>query len=173
MWIVARRMKYSREVRERAVALVMECQAEYDSQWEAIRLIAAKVNVSTETLRKWVRQAEVDAGQRPGTSSEESDELKRLRRENAELRRANEILKAASRPRLRLRNSVAPALFPRPRETLLATVSTEGGHRQANAALHRIIIVRTRFHEPTINYVARRTKEGKPSARSCAASNDH
>lgn len=75
--------------------LVMECQTEYDSQWEAIRSIAAKVNISTETLRKWVRQAEVDAGQRPGTSSEESDELKRLRRENAELRRANEILKAA------------------------------------------------------------------------------
>lgn len=93
---MARRPKYSREVRERAVALVMECQAEYDSQWEAIRSIAAKVNVSTETLRKWVRQAEVDAGQRPGTASEESAELKRLRRENAELRRANEILKAAS-----------------------------------------------------------------------------
>jgi len=96
MWIMARSSKYSREMRERAVALVMECQREYDSQWEAIRSIAAKVNVSTETLRKWVRQAEVDAGQRPGTSSEESDEVKRLRRENAELRRANEILKAAS-----------------------------------------------------------------------------
>jgi len=93
---MARRTKYSREMRERAVALVMECQAEYDSQWEAICSIAAKVNVSTETLRKWVRQAEVDAGQRPGTSSEESAELKRLRRENAELRRANEILKTAS-----------------------------------------------------------------------------
>lgn len=93
---MGRRLKYSREMRERAVALVMECQADYDSQWEAIRSIAAKVNVSTETLRKWVRQAEVDAGQRPGTSSAESDEVKRLRRENAELRRANEILKAAS-----------------------------------------------------------------------------
>jgi transposase len=55
-----------------------------------------EVNVSSETLRKWVRQAEVDAGARPGTSSEESAELKRLRRENLELRRANEILKAAS-----------------------------------------------------------------------------
>jgi transposase len=93
---MARRTKYSREVRERAVTLVMECQQEYDSQWEAIRSIAAKVNVSTETLRKWVRQAETDAGLRPGASSEESAELKRLRRENAELRRANEILKAAS-----------------------------------------------------------------------------
>ncbi|MCP2238225.1 transposase [Prauserella halophila] len=88
--------RYSREMRERAVALVRECQSEYDSQWEAICSIAAKVNVSSETLRKWLRQAEVDAGQRPGVSSEESAELKRLHRENAELRRSNEILKAAS-----------------------------------------------------------------------------
>lgn len=88
--------KYSREMRERAVGLVQECQSEYDSQWEAICSIAAKVNVSSETLRKWLRQAETDAGQRPGTPSEESAELKRLRRENAELRRSNEILKAAS-----------------------------------------------------------------------------
>ena len=88
--------RYSREFRERAVALVLEHQSEYESQWEAIRSIAAKVNVSTEGLRRWVRQAEVDAGARAGTTSEESDEVKRLRRENAELRRANEILKAAS-----------------------------------------------------------------------------
>lgn len=86
---MARRTKYSREVRERAVTLVMECQQEYDSQCEAIRSIAAKVNVSTESLRKWVRKAEVDAGQRPGIASEETAELKRLRPENAELRRAN------------------------------------------------------------------------------------
>lgn len=58
--------------------------------------MAAKVNVSSETLRKWVRQAEVDAGRRVGTTSKDSDELKRLRREVAELRRANDILKAAS-----------------------------------------------------------------------------
>ncbi len=93
---MARRTKYSLELRERAVALVFEQVGEYGSQWEAIVSIAAKVNVSSETLRKWVRAAEVDAGTRAGTSSEESDEVKRLRRENAELRRANEILKAAS-----------------------------------------------------------------------------
>jgi transposase len=58
--------------------------------------VAAKLGVSAETVRKWVRRAQVDAGQRPGTTSEESAELKRLRRENAELRRANEILKSAS-----------------------------------------------------------------------------
>ena len=58
--------------------------------------MAGKVGVSGETLRKWVRQAEVDAGTRPGPTSAESAELKQLRRENFELRRANEILKAAS-----------------------------------------------------------------------------
>ena len=93
---MARRSKFSREVRARAVALVFEQVGQYGSQWEAICSVAAKVGVSGETLRKWVRQAEVDAGTRPGTASEESAELKKLRRENAELRRANEILKAAS-----------------------------------------------------------------------------
>jgi transposase len=93
---MARRSKFSREVRERAVAVVFEQVGQYGSQWEAICSVAAKVGVSGETLRKWVRQAEVDAGTRPGTASEESAELKKLRRENAELRRANEILKAAS-----------------------------------------------------------------------------
>src|SRR2546423_250881 len=96
MWIMTRRPRYSREVRERAVALVFEQVGQYASQWEAICSVAAKVNVTSETLRRWVRQAEVDAGTRVGVSSEESAEVKRLRRENAELRRANEILKAAS-----------------------------------------------------------------------------
>src|SRR4051794_13676595 len=95
---MARRSAHPREVRERAVALVFELvkTEQYDSQWAAIGSVAAKVGVSSETLRKWVRQAEVDAGSRAGTSSEESAELTRLRRENSELRRANEILKAAS-----------------------------------------------------------------------------
>ena len=93
---MTRRTRYSREVRERAVALVFEQVGQYSSQWEAICSVAAKVNVTSETLRRWVRQAEVDAGTRAGVSSEESAEVKRLRREVAELRRANEILKAAS-----------------------------------------------------------------------------
>ena len=93
---MAQRTRYSREFRERAVALVFEQVGQYASRWEAICSVAAKVNVSSESLRKWVRQAEVDAGTRPGATSEASAELKRLRREVAELRRANEILKAAS-----------------------------------------------------------------------------
>ena len=70
---------------------------EYPSDWPAICAVAEKLGIGTaETLRKWVRQAEVDAGTRPGVTSEESAEIRRLKRENAELRRANEILKAAS-----------------------------------------------------------------------------
>jgi transposase len=93
---MARSSRHPREVRERAVALVFEQVEQYSSQWEAICSVAAKVNVSGETLRRWVRQAEVDAGKRPGTSSEESAELRKLRAEVRELRRANEILKAAA-----------------------------------------------------------------------------
>jgi transposase len=96
MWIMTRRTRHSRELRERAVALVFEQVGQYSSQWEAICSVASKVNVLKESLRKWVRQAEVDAGTRSGTSSQDAEELTRLRRENKELRRANEILKAAS-----------------------------------------------------------------------------
>jgi len=89
--------RYPPELRERAVRMVAEVTPNYDSQWAAIGAVAQQLGVgSSETVRKWVRQAEVDAGARPGTSSEETAELKRLRRENHELRRANEILKAAS-----------------------------------------------------------------------------
>ena len=77
--------------------MVAEVRPNYESDWAAITAVAAKLGIGTaETLRKWVRQGQVDAGSRPGVTSEESAELKRLRRENAELRRANEILKAAS-----------------------------------------------------------------------------
>ena len=95
---MARSKTYPRDVRERAVALVFEQvkTGQYGSQWEAICSVAAKIGASGETVRKWVRQAGVDAGARAGTSSEESAELRRLRREVHELRRANEILKAAS-----------------------------------------------------------------------------
>ncbi len=93
---MARRTRYSREVRERAVALVFEQAEQYASQWEAICSVAAKVNVSTETLRKWVRQAETDAGARPGAISADQQKIRDLQREVKELRRANEILKAAS-----------------------------------------------------------------------------
>jgi len=88
--------RYPAEVRERAVRLVMEHRGEYESEWAAITSIAQKCGMTAETLRKWVRQSEVDGGRRPGVSSEEAQRIKELERENRELRRANEILKAAS-----------------------------------------------------------------------------
>ena len=88
--------RYSPEVKERSVRMVLEHQAEYDSQWAAIRSIAAKVGCTSETLRQWVRRAERDQGRRPGLTTEERERLKQLERENRELRRANEILRKAS-----------------------------------------------------------------------------
>jgi transposase len=89
--------QYPSELRQRAVRLVTEQRDQYQTEYEAIRSVAAKLGISTaETLRKWVRQAEVDGGTRPGVTSAESAELRKLRAENKELRRANEILKAAS-----------------------------------------------------------------------------
>ena len=93
---MARTSAFSKEQRARAVRLVAEAVPHHDSEYQAIASVAVKVGVATETLRKWVRTAEVDAGTRPGVTPSESEELKKLRRENAELRRANEILKSAS-----------------------------------------------------------------------------
>ena len=93
---MARPHKYSPEVRERAVRIVFDHEGEYDSQWAAIRSVAEKVGCSSETLRIWVRRAERDAGLRPGLTSGQLEELTELRRENRELRRANEILKSAA-----------------------------------------------------------------------------
>lgn len=66
------------------------------SEFEAIKSVASKLGVSQESVRRWRRKAEIDAGQRPGVTSTEHAEIRKLKRENAELRRANEILKSAS-----------------------------------------------------------------------------
>jgi transposase len=84
------------EVRERAVRLVLEHEDEYETRWAAICSIAQKIGCSGETLRTWLRQAEVDRGRRPGTTTADAQRIKELERENKELRRANDILKAAS-----------------------------------------------------------------------------
>ena len=88
--------RYPAEVRERAVRMVFEHEGEHGSQWAAISSIAAKLGMTPETLRKWVRRAETDEGLRPGLTTTERERLKALERENRELRRANEILKAAA-----------------------------------------------------------------------------
>ena len=88
--------RYTNEMRERAVRMVAEVRPEHPHETAALRHVAGLLGMNVETLRLWVHRAQVDAGVRPGTTSEDAEEIKRLKRENAELRRANEILKAAS-----------------------------------------------------------------------------
>ena len=93
---MANRGRYSPEVRERAVRMVLEHRGEYASEWAAIQSVASKIGCSAETLRNWVRRTQVDTGSREGVTSEERARVKDLEREVRELRRANEILRKAS-----------------------------------------------------------------------------
>lgn len=88
--------KFSPEVRERAVRMVREHRDEYPSLWAAVESIAPKIGCVPQTLLEWVKRAEIDAGARPGTTTDEIQRIKDLERENKELRRANEILRTAS-----------------------------------------------------------------------------
>jgi transposase len=88
---------YPQEMKERAVRMVGEIRENYGNEYAAIRAVAARLGVgSPETVRKWLRRAQVDAGERPGTTTEEKAEIRALKQENAELRRANAILREAS-----------------------------------------------------------------------------
>ena len=89
-------IKFSPEVRERAVRMVQEHRGDYPSLWAAVESIAPKIGCVPQTLLEWVKREEVDAGSRKGLTSSERERLKQLERENKELRRANDILKAAS-----------------------------------------------------------------------------
>jgi len=88
--------KFSPEVRERAVRMVRDHGGDHASPWAAISSIASKIGCTPETLRKWVRQSEVDHGTRAGQPTAERDRIKALEREVRELRQANEILRKAS-----------------------------------------------------------------------------
>ena len=93
---MGRPSRYSPELRERAVRMVFDHAADHSSQWATIRSVSEKLGVTTEALRRWVRQAERDRGERPGLTTDERQRLKALERENVELKRANEILKKAA-----------------------------------------------------------------------------
>ena len=93
---MTRPTRYPSELRERAIRLVREHRGEHASEWAAIQSVAAKLGMTPETLRIWVRRAEIDHHQRPGVTSTERERIRELERENRELRQANEILKAAS-----------------------------------------------------------------------------
>ena len=93
---MARRSRYSPEVKERAVRLVFDQQHQHESQWAAMCSVAAKIGCTPETLRKWVRQAERDTGRHAGLTTDERGRIKELEREVRELKRANEILRKAS-----------------------------------------------------------------------------
>lgn len=84
------------EVRERAIGMTLDRLKDYPSMWAACRDLVPKPNVRAETLRKWVTQTQSDAGERTGPTSEELEEIRRLKRENRDLRETNEILKAAA-----------------------------------------------------------------------------
>jgi transposase len=88
--------RFSPELRERAVRLLLEHEQEYPSRWAAIKSIADKVGCSAEALRSWVNQAARQSGAAPGLTGDERERLRQLERENRELRRANEILRKAS-----------------------------------------------------------------------------
>jgi len=88
--------KFSPEVRERAVRLVLDTEGQHPSRWQAVVSIAAKIGCTPQTLLEWVKKAEVDSGRRVGIPSEMAEKMKVLERENRELRQANEILRKAS-----------------------------------------------------------------------------
>lgn len=89
-------IRYDENTKTRAVRLVREHRDDYDSEWAAIKAIAGRLGMNTETLRRWIRQDAVDTGEAAGVSSEEKRELRDLRKKNRELEQTIEILKAAT-----------------------------------------------------------------------------
>jgi transposase len=95
---MARPSPYPAELRRRAVRMVAEVRPDHETEWAEMKAVASKLGIGTaETVRQWVRRDQIDSGTQPGTKTEESAQIKALKKDAAELRRVNEILKAASR----------------------------------------------------------------------------
>jgi len=88
--------KYSPEVRERAVRMVLSNEGQHESRWSAVLSISSKIGCAPQTLNEWVKKAEIESGRRGGVTSEMAEKMKALERENRELKQANEILRKAS-----------------------------------------------------------------------------
>ncbi|WNZ10293.1 IS3 family transposase [Streptomyces sp. 11x1] len=154
---MARPSQYPLELRKRAVRMVAEVRPEYDTEWSAMKAVASKLGIgTTETLRKWVRQDQIDAGARPGTTTDESAELKRLRKENAELKRANDILKAAA---FFLRGRARPATH-----TLVAFIDEHKGRFGGVEPICRVLTDHDCKIAPS-TYYAHRKRQDAPAAR--------
>ncbi|MFE9446724.1 IS3 family transposase [Streptomyces sp. NPDC006602] len=155
---MARPSRYPLELRRRAVRMVAEVRDDHPTETAALQAVAEKLGIgSRETLRNWVKQHEVDAGTRPGTTTEESAQLKALKKENAELKRANEILKAAAKF---LRGRARPATH-----TLVAFIDE---HRDRFGGVEPICRTLTE-HDCKIapsTYYAYKKRLETPSARS-------
>jgi transposase-like protein len=119
--------KYTPEVRERAVRMVLNGEGQHDSRWSAILSISSKIGCAPQTLNEWVKKVEIDTGQRGGVTTEMAEKMKALERENRELKQANEILRKASALTL----SLGPMAFRR--STLPRRSSTA---RSRNDPLH-------------------------------------
>ncbi|MFD7283621.1 IS3 family transposase [Streptomyces sp. NPDC059862] len=155
---MARPSRYPLELRRRAVRMVAEVRDDYPNETAALQAVTEKLGIgSRETLRNWVKQHEIDAGTRPGTTTEESAQLKALKKENAELKRANEILKAAAKF---LRGRARPATH-----TLVAFIDE---HRDRFGGVEPICRTLT-AHDCKIalsTYYAHKKRLKTPSARS-------
>ncbi|MFL4909701.1 IS3 family transposase [Streptomyces sp. MMS24-I2-30] len=155
---MARPSRYPLELRRRAVRMVTEVRDDHPNETAALQAVADKLGIgSRETLRNWLKQQEIDAGQRPGTTTEESAQLKALKKENAELKRANEILKAAAKF---LRGRARPATH--------ALVAFIDEHRDRFGGVEPICRTLT-GHDCKIapsTYYAHKKRLGTPSARS-------
>jgi transposase len=154
-WGHGRKSKFSSKVRERAVRLVLETQAQHESEWAAIASVASKIGCGPETLRKRLRRTQVDSGKRAGTTSAERERLKELERQVRELKRANEILRKAS------------AYLPRRSST--ADRSDGGVHRRTSAVLRGRVDLQSAADRPWANNKLVTAEDGGASSLTARA----